>query len=289
MENSKWLHIICIAILTFCWVGCEHEEINHSKMVVEGWIDAGKHPIVILHSSYSLTDTVPDSTSLLDVLAEHLIPFGRVVLFDGEDSVVLTGRLDTNYMPPCIYTTTKIRGEVGKTYTLRATYKDFIAKSQTYIPEIARFDSIRVIQINQKMNVIGYANHLEIGKPYIVMARKDGQKQYKVCPIGTFRANATQMAITINNPINFSGEGMMLQTLFPQSDDLAIDIKFAQVDEAEYEFWDSFVAQQFTQGIFFMETHSNIMSNIQGGNGYWCGMGASEYRVKLSKDSTYVF
>ena len=96
MENFKWLHIICIAILTFCWIGCEQEEINHSKMVVEGWIDAGKHPIVILHSSYSLTDTVPDSTSLLDVLEEHLIPFGRVVLFDGEDSVVLTGRLYTN-------------------------------------------------------------------------------------------------------------------------------------------------------------------------------------------------
>jgi hypothetical protein len=107
--------------------------------------------------------------------------------------------------------------------------------------------------------------------------------------MGAFRASQKQLKLTINNPINFTGEGMILQTLFPQTDSVDIAIKFAKVGEAEYQFWDSYIAQNLTQGLFFMETHSNIISNIQDGNGYWCGMGASEYTISLERDSLYVY
>ena len=289
MENSKLKHIFGVLILSFLLYSCVREEVDHTKMVVEGWIDAGKHPIVMLHTSYSLSLSEPDSTTLLDVLEQHMVLFGKVVIFDGEDSVILTGRVDTNYLPPYIYTTTKIIGEVGKTYSLHAKYKEFSAKAKTEIPEIASLDSIRVTNLNQKMNVVGYANHLEVGKTYILMARTTDQRQYKICPMGAFRASQKQLKMTINNPINFTGEGMILQTLFPQTDSVDIAIKFAKVGEAEYQFWDSYIAQNLTQGLFFVETHSNIISNIQGGNGYWCGMGASEYTISLERDSLYVY
>ena len=289
MANSKVSHIIWIVLLSICLIGCEREDIDHTKMVVEGWIDAGRHPIVMLHTSYSLDASSDPDTTLLGVLEEHMVLFGKVVLFDGEDSVILTGRVDTNYLPPYIYTTTKIRGEVGKTYRLRATYKGFSAQSETVIPEKTALDSIRTYVNSQKVNVVGYANHLEIGEPYIIMARTTKDKQYKICPMGAFRATREQMKITINNPIKFSDEGMMLQTLFPQTDSIDIAIKFAKVGELEYQFWDSYVAQTMTQGLFFMETHGNILSNIQGGNGYWCGMGASEYTIQLDRDSLYQY
>ncbi len=289
MGNSKLKHIFGVLILSFLLYSCVREEVDHTKMVVEGWIDAGKHPIVMLHTSYSLSLSEPDSTTLLDVLEQHMVLFGKVVIFDGEDSVILTGRVDTNYLPPYIYTTTKIIGEVGKTYSLHAKYKEFSAKAKTEIPEIASFDSIRVTNFNQKMNVVGYANQLEIDQPYIIMACTTKDKQYKICPMGAFRASQKQLKLTINNPINFTGEAMMLQTLFPQLDSVDIAIKFAKVDEAEYQFWDSYIAQKMTQGMFFMETYSNIISNIESGNGYWCGMGASEYTISLEKDSLYVY
>ena len=289
MENSKLKHIFGVLILSFLLYSCVREEVDHTKMVVEGWIDAGKYPIVMLHTSYSLSLSEPDRTTLLDVLEQHMVLFGKVVIFDGEDSVILTGRVDTNYLPPYIYTTTKIIGEVGKTYSLHAKYKEFSAKAKTEIPEIASFDSIRVTNLNQKMNVVGYANHLEVGKTYILMARTTDQRQYKICPMGAFRASQKQLKMTINNPINFTGEGMILQTLFPQTDSVDIAIKFAKVGEAEYQFWDSYIAQNLTQGLFFVETHSNIISNIQDGNGYWCGMGASEYTISLERDSLYVY
>ena len=171
MENSKLKYISGILIFLCSLYSCVREEVDHTKMVVEGWIDAGKHPIVMLHTSYSLSLSEPDSTTLLDVLEQHMVLFGKVVIFDGEDSVILTGRVDTNYLPPYIYTTTKMRGEVGKSYSLHATYKSFSAKSKTIIPEKAIFDSIRTDINNQKVHVIGYANQLEIGEPYIIMAR----------------------------------------------------------------------------------------------------------------------
>ena len=289
MENSKLKYISGILIFLCSLYSCVQEEVDHTKMVVEGWIDAGKHPIVMLHTSYSLSLSEPDSTTLLDVLEQHMVLFGKVVIFDGEDSVILTGRVDTNYLPPYIYTTTKMRGEVGKSYSLHATYKSFSAKSKTIIPEKAIFDSIRTDINNQKVHVIGYANQLEIGEPYIIMVRTTKDKQYKICPMGAFRASQKQLKMTINNPINFTGEGMILQTLFPQTDSVDIAIKFAKVGEAEYQFWDSYIAQNLTQGLFFMETHSNIISNIQDGNGYWCGMGASEYTISLERDSLYVY
>ena len=289
MVNSNVYYIIWIFLLSICLIGCEREDIDHTKMVVEGWIDAGRHPIVMLHTSYSLDASSDPDTTLLGILEEHMVLFGKVVLFDGEDSVILTGRVDTNYLPPYIYTTTRIRGEVGKTYRLRATYKGFSAQSETVIPEKTALDSIRTYVNSQKVNVVGFANHLEIGEPYIIMARTTEDKQYRICPMGAFRATREQMKITINNPIKFSDEGMILQTLFPQTDSIDIAIKFAKVGELEYQFWDSYVAQTMTQGLFFMETHGNIISNIQGGNGYWCGMGASEYIVKLDKDSLYIF
>lgn len=271
--------------------GCESESLHHSKMVVEGWIDAGKHPVVMLHTSYSLDASKdPDNTKLLEVLAEHMILFGRVLLFDGQDSIILTGRMDTNYLPPYIYTTTKMIGQPGKTYTLHATYKEYDVRSQTQIPEeVATFDSIRVVESNDKMNIIGYAHGLEIGAPYILMARTTNQRQYKICPTGAFRAKGQNMVITVNNPIDFTGQGAMLQTLFPKTDSVEVSIKFARVGEAEFLMWDSYIAQNMTQGLFFMETHSNIHSNIEGGNGYWCGMGSSEYIVSLKKGKLYVF
>ena len=75
MGSSKLLNIILITIVFF-FSNCHPEDVCHDKMVLEGWIDAGKHPIVMLHTSYSLSLSEPDSTTLLDVLEQHMVLFG---------------------------------------------------------------------------------------------------------------------------------------------------------------------------------------------------------------------
>lgn len=267
---------------------CHTEEIDHSKLVVEGWIDADKHPIVILHTSYSFSDSVPANTTLVDVLAEHMVLFGKVVIFDGQDSITLTGRVDSNYLPPYIYTTTRIKGEVGSTYHLKALYKGFSATAKTRIPEPSYLDSITVKKHNERMTVQAHANNLQIGDTYAIFARKSKDKQYLLCPFGVFRANSEHMTIQVRNPFDLNNNALMIQFLFPYAKDM-IDIKFAHIEEEEYQILNSLASQKVTQGVYFMETYGNIVSNITNGNGYWCGMGASEYSVRLDKDSLYIY
>ena len=72
MVNSKYIYSLLVVVFSFLFCACEQEKINYSKMVVEGWIDAGKHPIVMLHTSYSLSLSEPDSTTLLDEYNEYI-------------------------------------------------------------------------------------------------------------------------------------------------------------------------------------------------------------------------
>ena len=286
MANFKFIYIW--GILASLLIACSPAEPDHTKLVVEGWIDADKHPVVMLHSSYSLHDTPPDSTTLLDVLAEHMVLFGKVVLYHETDSVILTGRVDTMYVPPYIYTTTKFKGQEGATYRLKATYKDFLVTSQTTIPSKAFLDSICAIQKENRIIVQAYANGLEIDETYAIFARKTGDKQYMLCPLGVFRANAEQMTIQVRNPLNLNDSTGIVMVNFPCVES-SIDIKFAHIEETEFQILSSISSQSMTQGIFFMEAYNNIVSNIVGGNGYWCGMGAFEYTISLEGDSLYHF
>lgn len=278
MENFKYIVLLSCFLLMAC-----QEEADHTRMVVEGWIDEGKHPIVMVHRSYSLhIDNDPDSTTLVDVIEDQMVLFGRVAISDGIDTVVLTGKVDTNYMPPYIYTTVFMRGEAGKTYHLLATDHGFEVSATTTIPyEKPVVDSFAVKHQTGEIysQLIAYASQLMIGEHYVVMTKTNPRGQYKICPLGVFEADKPQRSIDVKY---YSVGELDLTNMTEQTDSTRYDtvyVKLAHIGDTEYQIFDSFVAQSITQGIFFMETHSNIETNIRNGNGYWCGMAANEYRV----------
>ena len=263
------------------------EEVDHTRLVVEGWIDEGKHPIVMVHRSYSLhIDSDPDSTMLVDVIEDQMVLFGRVAISDGIDTVVLTGKVDTNYMPPYIYTTVFMRGEAGKTYHLLATDHGFEASASTSIPyEKPVVDSFSVQYREGAFypQLLAYASRLVVGEHYVVMTKTNPRGQYKICPLGVFEADRAQRCIDVKY---YSAGELDLGNMVLSTDSLQYDtlyVKLAHIGENEYRVFDSFVAQSITQGIFFIETHTNIETNILNGNGYWCGMTANEYIVNLNQ------
>ncbi|MBO7316970.1 MAG: DUF4249 family protein [Paludibacteraceae bacterium] len=289
MENFRKIRFIAFLFLSLLFVGCEQEEVDHTKMVLEGWIDADGHPVVMLHKSYSLDgdNTTAIDTSLVSIIGNQLVLFGSITIFDGKDSVLLTGRVDTNYMPPYIYTSVFMKGEVGKTYHISAKYNNFSVSAKSTIPSKATFDSICVKKNNlDKMEVIGYANSLIVGEHYIVMLKASDKSQYKVMPLGVFEASKPNMEMRIYNNLLLD-KNLSFFNYFPKTDSVYLSIKFAHIGEKEFEIWNSFAAQSTTQGVFFMETHGNIPSNIEGGNGYFCGMGSSEYLIKLNEEKVY--
>lgn len=283
MENFRYYIVL---LSCFLLMACQ-EDVDHTRLVVEGWIDEGKHPIVLVHRSYSLhADNEPDSTTLADVIADQMVLFGKVAISDGIDTVVLTGKVDTNYMPPYIYTTVFMRGEAGRTYHLLATDHGFEASASTSIPyEKPVVDSFAVQYREGAFfpQLVAYASRLVAGEHYVVMTKTNPRGQYKICPLGVFEADKPQRCIDVKY---YSIGGIDFGNINSLADSLQYDtiyIKLAHIGETEYQVFDSFVAQSITQGVFFMETHSNIETNIRNGNGYWCGMSANEYIVSLAE------
>ena len=126
----KKLPVILLALLALA--SCRKDETpGESRLVVEGWIENGGHPVVMLSESIGIT--TGQQMSVRDFM-DHMARWAKVTVSDGENSVVLTGVPDPEYFPPYVFTTDRIVGEVGKSYSLKVEYKDYVATATTVIP-----------------------------------------------------------------------------------------------------------------------------------------------------------
>ena len=91
-----------------------------------------------------LAMTISDNYQQADSLSQYLIRWAKVSVSDGERTVVLTGKFDSRYFPPYVYTTGNMRGEAGKTYTLDVEHRDFHATATTTIPETHRIENLTI-------------------------------------------------------------------------------------------------------------------------------------------------
>jgi len=285
----KFGYMICLLAL---FASCTKDNTErHSSMILEAWIDAEGYPTVLIHKSYIL-DSASDTVQALEELVEgQLIPFGKVVVSDGENEVVLTGRLDTMYLPPYTYTTIDMEGEVGKTYTVTATYKDLCATATTTIPPVAHLDSLCVSAGQAGIRNVHAYMHADSPEAYYVMfLRKRGTKQYQLCPFGVFSgrdATNGQLDIPVYDPLTKTTDYEGLSYYFHEGDSAVYQLKVAQVDEAAYDFWKAYNEQILSRGIFFVSMYKNLPNNVSGGFGNFAGFGSSVYRFNLIKDTTF--
>ncbi|MBO4666145.1 MAG: DUF4249 family protein [Paludibacteraceae bacterium] len=288
---KKFGYILCLLALL---AGCKNEIPEQpSSMILEAWIDADGYPVVLIHKSYILA-SAPDTVKTLEELVEgQLIPFGRVTVSDGEHEVVLTGRLDTLYLPPYTYTTTDIEGEVGKTYTVTAGYKDLYATATTTIPPVARLDSLSVSPGPAGVrNIHGYMHVDDPEAYYALFLRKRGTKQYQLCPFGVFSgrdATNGQLDMTIYDPLPKSSDYKGLSYYFQSGDSAIYQLKVARVDEVSYQFWKAYNEQIISRGIFFVSMYKNLPNNVDGGFGNFSGLGSNTYRFSLLNDTIIKF
>ena len=97
---KKLLYYI-LSLFALCIIACDDSDLTvdtPQSLVVEGWIENGEFPVVIV------TKTFPVSTeyqSMAD-LSDYLVRWAKITVSDGEKSVVLTGLYDESYYPPYI-------------------------------------------------------------------------------------------------------------------------------------------------------------------------------------------
>ena len=81
--------------------GCSFPDMHgyRPEIVVEGWIEDGGYPVVIVTTTVPVTDEFKEWGSLND----HVVRWAKVTVSDGEREEVLTGKMDKDYFPPYVY------------------------------------------------------------------------------------------------------------------------------------------------------------------------------------------
>lgn len=267
-------------------VSCTPQAVpNELEIVLEGWIDEGGHPIVMLHKSINFTE---DFNTMEDLIEEKIIYLGKVTVSDGETSVVLTGRVDTAYLPPYSYSSVRIMGESGRAYRVEAEFEGKKVSAVTTIPPKALFDSISVESMPGKpgfFRLTGYLTDMKEQSDYfVVFYRYKGEKQYRNGLHGVASDIAADTSGVLRIPIykNMAGTSLVdkdsLSTRFFRLGD-TLEIKLAAIDGVSYRFWESFASLTITSTIPFLPVSENIYTNVSGGRGYWCGYGSSTYTI----------
>lgn len=279
----KSRHIIYLVyILLFC--GCSDVELPVSEpvLVIDGWIENGKSPIVMVTTSVPVRDTLGDDEDL----KKYVVTWTKVTVSDGEREVTLTGMKNDDYYPPYIYTTSSFIGEAGKTYTLKVEeYNGRAVTAETTIPEPVPLENLKVRRSTNEKDKYYLTGELRDNpetKDYYKVFIKKSRKDSIYIPsflglIDDEILNSEVDEIAINNAVNIIEKNQ--GTLFSADD--FIFVRFSTINETAYNYWSDFDNITMAQNPLFPAT-SKIRSNIIGGLGHWTGYGSTTYRVSIA-------
>ncbi len=279
-----------IIIVYIISVSCNKIDISksiqpESKVVVEGWIEEGDVPRVILSNSIPIS-TVVDSSTVLS----YSIRSAKITVSDGEKTEVL--RLRTNYerIPPYIYYGSDIIGKVGGKYSLKIEYLDKIISATTSIPR-----SVPILSANyEKENPSDIKGYISIQFDDPVNEQNFYQIQTKLIHqdslfipalfgnLSDAKFNTNTVAIKFFRGRSFSvNDTAMYKPYFEDGDE--IYVKLRTMNEAGYNFWNSWQNEIINgQSPIFPNTKS-LRSNIEGGIGIWEGYGHQTVLVRTPK------
>lgn len=277
-------------------------------IVVEGYIEAGRDatpPYVILTKSLPFFKEITsfnnvfiegaevwvsngtDSTRLQEICWANLTPSVKqqAAQFFGINADSVSA--DFNF---CVYIdfAQKIKGEIGKTYSLRIKTKEGkLLTAKTSIPRAVKIDTIDFIKppgTNQNDTMAQaratvtdpkgpdyYRYFTSInGSSYVAGANS-------VTDDAFFDGIVTKFNLLKSEPRG-SGSGDNFG-LFRRGD--TISIKFAMIDKAHFDFWTTLEFNANNGGPF--ASYTRVKHNITGGIGIWGGSSATYYDIIVPK------
>ena len=264
--------------------GCSEVKLPEAEplLVIDGWIETGKGPVVMVSSSVPVNQVIGDEEDL----KKYIVTWCKVSVSDGEREVVLTGMVNDDYFPPYIYTTSSIKGVAGKTYTLTVEEsKGRKVTAVTTIPEPVPIEMIKVKKSKLSADsyyLTGTIKDNPATKDYYKVFIKTHGKDSTYVPsfLGLFNdeiLNSNGDEIPIYNRIDNNDRDQ--STTFTADDNIMI--RFCTLDETAHKYWSDFDDITMSQNPLFPVT-SKIRSNITGGLGHWSGYGSSYYRVSIA-------
>ncbi len=245
---------------------------DKERLVVEGWIDSGDNPVVMVTTPVKAEDYERSAKSL----AQHIVMRARVTVQedDGEE-VLLEGRVDENYLPPYIYTSDRIIGRPGHKYTLKVQYGNHSAQGETTVPEPVPLKSVEVSHsayANDLYLVMAHLDRTDVRYRFFTKVEGKDTQFYPCILSGTSGLSAVPIMrgwslIGEKQPEFLAGE--------------VVHLKACTLDEAAWQFWQGFDAVATLGLIPFFPVHDNAPSNLKGAYGYWAGYGVTFYTVEM--------
>jgi hypothetical protein len=281
MNVTKYTILFIISLLLFSCEKVVDIEIpeNQEKLVVEGSIEPGVPPVVLL------TETVgyyfpTDSNTYKNSFVKGAI----ITVSDGITTVQLDEFSINGYT---VYTTTNpaIFGQIGSTYNLVVNAKSQTLTATTTIPNPISMDGYWY------KDQPGFSNYgylwfnlndpPELGNAYRIFTQRKG-KDVRFIP-----ADGSVWDDQLINGLDFDAfifrghepnsvaadDNNETSEYFKQGD--TIIIKFCTIDLPHFDFWETFETAAFNNGNPFASP-TTIRTNIQGGGiGVWGGYGVT--------------
>lgn len=265
-------------------VACQGEvQYDREEIVVEGWIESGAAPIVMLSKTFTVTteDEVDEDESIV-------LPWGKVTVSDGTNEVILTGDYDERYTPPYIYSTSRIKGVSGRTYHLKVEYGDRVLTAQTTIPETDSLEALMVTPCSDDdgmYQITAYYDDNPDTKDYYMFLTRVFKGETRYYP--SFLGLIDDANLSLHNQ-QVVQPGVHLLTSdenkyhpYYHADDSVL-IKFARIDRDTYNIHKAYSEMVSLSSNPLFTSDVSMPTNIQGGLGFWCGYAVTKYNVIIA-------
>jgi len=287
MKKMAFPFIIFCLLLTI--VSCEDSldfsvENYQQSLVIEGWIEQDKYPVVVLTRSSAYFAKI-DSNAIRDLV----VTTAKVTVSDGIKSEILTLKKNDNFFPPYIYEGTELLGQEGKSYHLTVESQGRIYQASTHIPARPIIDSLW-FSLEEGKDSLGYIygryqdNPNEENYYRTFTWRKDIDKKYipvYLSATGDLYFNGKEFTFSLLRGSESFSE--ITDDIYFKVGD-TVRVKFCSIDRAHFDFWRTIERELYTVGNPFSSSGNQVISNLgDGALGVWGGYGASYYQIVLRK------
>lgn len=264
---KRLLHILAILLP----VACNNNYIesdNIEELVVEGWIESGHAPVVLVSSTLPVSS---DPRPVSDI-AEHILRYAEVYIEHDGEREYLTARLTDKFTVGNYFTSPSLRGEPGVTYRLHVKWQDFEASAVCTIPEPVAIDSVymeKAIDDTSYVAKMTFRNDREAGKMYQTFRRVGSSANlYNAVNFTTLDGALIDSVVveTLMKPIRLG----INDNFFHRGDTVAV--KLATIERPMFDFWRKYADYSNSGGTVF-SAPTNVTGNVTGAIGYWAGYG----------------
>ena len=284
---KKYRIIITYLFLILAFACTKEVEIElpeaEEKFVVEGWIEQNQFPIVILTKNAPYFD-VFDTTTLMEMFIDEAI----ITVSDGSftehlDFTINLQNLVNGDWPLVYFIGDSLKGEVGKTYTLRVEVEGKILTALTTIPSPVSTDSLW-FEVDEGQDSLGYlwgsySDDPNMANYFRFFTKRLGRDNVYVPTLGSVVEDKYFSGDTLEFSLMRGIPSYTDETVYDDEElgyyrlgDTVV-FRLCAIDQQHYFFWRT-AEQEIMMGQNPFASPVRIRSNIEGGLGVWGGYGA---------------